>query len=189
MTMTRQMLSAFLILALLAAVAVGATTLARMSLDELATAADVVARVRCLGNESKWERGEIWTLTGFEVMETLKGTVPRLITVRLLGGRVDHLISTVDGAPRFGPGEEVFLFLERTRDGEFSVTGWVQGTFRIHRDAGTGQESVTQDSGAASVFDPSTRRFRATAIRKLPVEAFKHRLAEALERQQSRRRP
>jgi len=186
MIMTRRPLCAILAI-LLAATAAGATTLARMSLDELVAAAEVVARVRCLGNESRWEGGEIWTLTSFEVVETLKGVAPRLIAVRLLGGHVGHLHSTVDGVPRFRPSEEAVLFLERTRAGDFSVTSWVQGTFRIRRDARTGAESVTQDSAAYGIFDPTARQFRPAGVRKLPLEAFKQRLAETLERQRNGR--
>ncbi len=169
--------------------ALGATTLARMNLDELVGAAEVVARVRCLENEGRWENGEIWTFTSSEVVETLKGVAPRLVTVRLLGGRVGHVISAVEGAPRFRPGEEAVLFLERTRWGDFSVTSWAQGTFRIRFDAQTGQESVTQDSSRVSVFDPATRQFRPSGVRKLPLEAFKQRVAEALERQLNSRQP
>ncbi len=174
---------------LLVALAARATTLARMTLNELVAAAEVVARAQCLGSESRWEGGEIWTFTTFELTETLKGVAPRLLTVRLLGGRAGHLISTVDGVPRFRPGEEAILFLERTPAGDFSVTGWVQGTFRIRRDAQTGEESVTQDSSRFGVFDPATRRFRVAGIRQLPLEVFKQRVAEALERQANGRQP
>src|SRR5713226_8788547 len=117
----------------------------------------------------------------------MKGAAPRLITVRLPGGRVGHLQSFVDGAPRFQPGEEVILFLERTRAGDFSVTSWVQGTFRIHRDASTGRGSVTQDSSGFAVFDPATRKFRSAGVRNLPLEQFKQRVAEAVERRASGR--
>lgn len=166
-----------------------ATTLERLTLDELVAASNAVARVRCLGTESRWEGGEIWTFTSFEVVETMKGAVPGLITVRLPGGQVGHLVAKVDGVPRFHPGEEAFLFLERTRAGNFAVTTWVQGTFRIHRNAHTGRESVTQDSSAFAVFDPATRQFRPTGIRKLPLELFQRRLAEAVERGQNGRQP
>ncbi len=166
-----------------------ATTLAQMKLDGLAAAAHVVARVRCLGNESRWEGGEIWTFTSFEVVEAMKGAVPRLVTVRLLGGRVGHLVSTVDGVPRFRPGEDVILFLERTRAGDLSVTGWAQGTFRIRRDAHTGRERVTQDSSRFAVFDPASRRFREAGIRSLPLEVFEERLAALLEQQANGRQP
>lgn len=166
-----------------------ATTLARMSLGELAAASSAVARVRCLDNESRWDGGEIWTFSTFEVLETLKGTAPRLITVRLPGGRVGHLLSRVDGVPRFHPDEEAILFLERTPAGDFSVTSWVQGTFRIRREPHTGKARVTQDSAAFPVFDPATRRFQETGIRNLPLDVFKQRLAATVERHWQGRQP
>lgn len=182
----RSFLPLFLVL-LLGAGAAAATTLARMNLDELAAAAHVVVRARCLGNETRWERGEIWTFTSFEVIETLKGAVPRLLTVQLLGGQMEHLISTVDGVPRFRAGEEVILFLERTPANDFCVTSWAQGTFRIRRDAHTGQERVTQDSSRLAVYDPAAREFQTKGVRDLPIEVFRQRVAAALERQQSGR--
>ena len=160
-----------------------ATTLVRMDLQELAAAASLVARVRCVSSESRWDGEEIWTFTTFDVLETLKGSAPEQITVRLIGGRVGHLISTVDGVPRFRPGEEAVLFLEPTRAGELSVTGWVQGTFRIQRDLHTGRESVTQDTSGLAVFDPATRQFRPGGVRNLPLEEFKQRVAAALAQQ------
>jgi hypothetical protein len=89
----------------------------------------------------------------------------------------------VDGVPQFRPGEDVFLFLEPTRAGDLSVTSWVQGTFRVRRDAQTGAESVTQDSAAHAVFDPATRQFKAGGVRNMPVETFRLRVREAVERQ------
>jgi hypothetical protein len=166
----------------------GATTLARMSLDRLAAAADAVARARCASAESRWENGAIWTVTSFDVIETMKGALPERFTLRLPGGRVGHLTDTVDGAPRFSPGDEAVLFLERSRAGGFSVSGWVQGTFRIGRDPHTGQQTVTQDSSSFPVFDPATRAFRAEGIRGMPMETFRERLMDAIARVQEKTR-
>ncbi len=177
----RSLLTSFLVFLLQPPPVLG-TTLARMSLEELATAAHVIVRARCLENETRWENGEIWTFASFEVMETIKGAAARRITVRLLGGQVGYLISTVNGVPRFRPDEDVILFLERTPAGVFGVTSWLQGTFRIHRDARTGAEMVTQDSSGIGAYDPATRRFHASGIRNLPLEAFRERLTQALER-------
>lgn len=180
--MTRWNRITWLACVLLAAAAAQATTLVRMDLNELASAASTIARVRCLGNEARVEGGEIWTFTRFEVQETLKGSAPREITVRLLGGRINGLASTVDGVPRFREGEEAFLFLQPTRSGDLSVTSWVQGTFRIERDH-MKQELVTQDTSGLSVFDPATRQFRAGGIRRLPIEEFRQQVRAAVEKQ------
>ena len=172
---------------LLVSASAWATAILQMDLDELTAAANVVARVRCLENETRIEGGEIWTFTRFEVLETLKGSAPREITVRLIGGRFGEFVSTVDGVPRFRPGEEVFLFLELTRAGDLSVTSWVQGTFRVRRDATAG-EVVTQDTGGLTVFDPATRKFRPGSVRNLPLEEFRQRVRAAVERQRGKQR-
>jgi hypothetical protein len=173
---------------LCAATSIHATTLARLSLDQLAAAADATARVRCTSAQSRWENGQIWTVTTFVVLETMKGTLPAQIIVRLPGGRVGHLTATVDGTPKFSPGDEVIAFLEKSRAGGFSVAAWVEGTFRIRRDPHTGVETVTQDSTNFSVFDAATRTFHTEGIRRMPMEQFRERVATALTRAQEKSR-
>ncbi|MGA2483669.1 MAG: hypothetical protein ABSF92_11205 [Candidatus Acidiferrales bacterium] len=179
----------FLIGLVLIAVVARATTLARLSFEDLAARADSVVRARCLSTESRWENGEIWTFSDFEVLDAPKGLVGGLITVRGLGGRADGFVSTVEAVPHFSPGEEVYLFLlpARTnaadaRGPSFLVLGWAQGAFRVHRDARTGRATVTQDSAGLAVFDPRTRAFRRENLRNLPVEIFEQRLRAALAR-------
>jgi len=167
----------------LTAIAANATTLARIGFDELTQQATAVARLRCLGAESRWENGEIWTETRFEVLERNKGTLPGIVTVRMMGGRAGHFHSRVEGVPAFRPGEEVYLFLWARAGEPYRVLGWSQGTFRIARDAQTGLEMVTQDSAAEPIFDPRTREFRKGGIRNLPVAIFQLKLRRALERE------
>ena len=154
-----------------------ATTLERISLEGLTTRADAVVHVRCLSSESRWERGEIWTWTHFEVSETLKGTVPRLLTVRLPGGRVGHLTSTIEAVPRFHAAEESILFLKRTPDDAFTVLSWAQGTFRIRSEPHTGRKFVMQDSAAVPILDYTTMQFRTEGIRNVQLGSFKERVS------------
>jgi hypothetical protein len=163
-----------------------ATTLARLSLDQLAAGSTAVARVRCARSESRWENGSIWTVAALEVVETMKGNLPGQITVRLPGGRVGHLTATVDGTPKFAAGDEAIVFLQPSRAGGFTVAGWVEGTFRILHNPRTGGESVTQDSSAVAVFDPATRSFRAEGIRRMPMEKFRARMAAAIARSEEK---
>ena len=169
-------------LLLLAVVAASGTTLSRLNLDDLARESTAIARMRCVGSFSSWEKGEIWTVTKFEVMEIEKGDLPGIVSVRLLGGTVGHLRSRVDEVPTFRPGEEVYLFLWGETGKSFQVLGWSQGTFRIRRDPQSGIESVTQDSASASIFDPHSRSFHRRGFRNLPVALFRARLQKALER-------
>jgi hypothetical protein len=166
-------------LALLAIVA-NATTLSRLRFEELANQATAIARLRCIGVESHWQGGELWTETRFEIVELNKGLLPGVIRIRMLGGSIGNLHSRIEGVPAFRQGEEVYVFLWGREGEPLRVLGWSQGTFRITRDA-RGTERVTQDSAAAPVFDSRTRRFQHGGIRNLPVAIFQLKLRKALE--------
>jgi len=154
------------------------TTYSGLSFTDLAQQSTAIARLRCLSSESKWQNGEIWTETRFEVIESNKGTLPRMLGVQMIGGLVGPLHSRVDGVPVFRTGEEVYLFLWVAPDGGYRVLGWQQGTFRIHRGDPDGAEQVTQDSAAASIFNPRTKQFRR--VRNLPIAIFRLKLRKAL---------
>jgi hypothetical protein len=160
-----------------------ATTLARLSLDDLARAATLIVRARCTATSSRWEGGTVWTFAEFDVSETFKGSAPQRVTVRLPGGQAKGITVHVEGAPRFTAGEEGVLFLEKTRMGDYAITAWTEGTFRLRRDAQTGRETVTQDSAALAIFDPATRQFRGEGLRNLSLDEFRSRLTAALSRQ------
>ena len=169
--------------ALLIATPGNATTLERMSLAKMTQTAPLIVRARCVANSTAWDAGEIWTFTTFAIEETWKGAppgAPAQIKVRLLGGSVGNLTSTVSGVPHFHPGEEVILFLEPTARGDFSIVSWVQGTFRIRCDARSGDEIVVQDTVAFDAFNPATHRFESAAVRNLSVEAFSAQVKSAL---------
>ena len=164
------------------------TTFARLTISEMSQKASAIVRARCVANRVVEVSGEIWTLTTFDVKKTWRGAVPDRITVRLLGGTSGNLTSHVAGIPRFRPGEEVILFLSPTRHsvasanpGDFSVVSWQQGTFRIRRDRGTGEELASQDTGRYSTFDPASRRFVTNGAVRMPVALFHAQVMSAIE--------
>jgi len=159
------------------------TTLARLRFEDLARQSSAVARLRCLGSEFRWDRGELWTETRFEVLERNKGLLSGIVSVRTIGGISGHLHSHVDGVPTFRAGEEVYLFLWERSGEPYRVLGWAQGTFRIARHSESGTETVTQDSALLPLFDPRTRTFRQGGIRNLPVTAFQLKLRKALQQE------
>ena len=153
----------------------GATTLARMNLRQLTAAATAIVRARCLGSFSAWENGEIWTRTRFQTLESFKGTLPAEFTVRLVGGQVGAIESIVSEVPRFSPGEEVVLFLDPTKGGDYAVTAWVEGTFRVRHDR-AGRAFITEDSAGQLVYDRATRKFRVEEIRSMRLNEFRKRM-------------
>jgi hypothetical protein len=173
------LLGAALLIALCVPARLHATTLLRMSLAQMAQAADTIVRVKCIATASRWDAGAIWTFAEMDVVEPLKGSPPAHLVVRLPGGRVGHLVTVVEDAPQLATGEEKILFLERNPDGAYAVTGWVEGAFRIRKNT-DGEEIVTQDSSEVAVFDAVTRKFQVQGLRNLPIRDFRQRLAIAL---------
>ena len=165
---------------LLMCASVAPTTLAHMSIAKLTHASSLILRAHCVENSTAWDAGEIWTFTTYEPTEVWKGSAQSRVRVRLLGGRLGNLTSNVSGVPRFRAGEDVVLFLAPTPRGDFSVVSWVQGTFRIHHDQRTGEDTVTQDSASFDTFDPSTRQFTTSGIHDLPLKDFRSQVAAAL---------
>jgi len=157
-----------------------ATTLLRMSLVQMAHSARAIVRARCVSSAPQWDGGEIWTFTTFETQEVWRGSLSSQFTVRLLGGRMGNLTSSISGVPRFAAGEEVVLFLEATRRGDFSIVGWEEGTFRIRRDSRAGDDTVTEGSAHVSTFNPITRQFEAGGIEREPLRVFRARIAAML---------
>ncbi len=157
-----------------------ATTLAQLSLQQLADSAHAIVRAKAISNLPVWHHGELWTITTFHVEENWKGQLSREIQVWMIGGQAGRITSYVAGAPRFRPGEEAVLFLEPTRDGEISITAWGEGTFRITHDARTGEAHVTQDSAAVPEFAPAGYEARRNAIRDWPMAKLKERVMQAL---------
>jgi len=165
-----------------------ATTLMRMSLAQMARTAQVIVRARCVSNATLWDEGEIWTRTTFDVEESWSGPPgTRQIAVRLLGGSLGNISSRVSGIPRFQPGEDTVLFLEPSRNGDFAIVSWQQGTFRIRQNAAMGAEIVVQDTASALTYDPVSRRFEAAGIRAMALADFRSRVVAALGASPSRK--
>lgn len=181
--MRRKMLWTLLVIGLgLLAVMANATTLSRMTFDELVQQATAIVRARCLDSTSVWRNGEIWTETQFEVTSVSKGTAPGILRIALPGGKVAHLQSHIDGVPIFRPGDDAYLFLWDAPGRGTYILGWTQGAFRVSRDSERGLERVTQDSAAMPLFDPATKQFRHGGMRNLPLPIFQLKLKRALEK-------
>ena len=162
-----------------------ATTLARLDLRHLALQSSYIVRARCLATVAQSSSGQVWTLSTFAVTETWKGAPPSPFTVRLPGGDAAGLRVSVDGAPRFAPGEDVVLFLFAGASGHITVVGWVQGTFRIRRNLRTGAADAVQDAAGLALLESRSGAAPSAEPRRLPLASLRARVAAAL-RQVSR---
>ena len=70
-----------------------------------------------------------------EVLTPIKGVEPETdaLSIQLPGGQSGELRQSISGMPHLKPGDEVLLFLERTKAGHHVFTGLSQGVYFILR--------------------------------------------------------
>jgi hypothetical protein len=115
-----------------------ATTLVRMSLEELVTANETVVIGQVLDAHSYWGPGASLILTDvrFAVSEVLKGDPQeKELTITLPGGRVGDRTHVLVGTAELEPGNSYVLFLNRMKlpgaDPILAVRDHVQGAFDV----------------------------------------------------------
>jgi hypothetical protein len=119
-----------------------ATTVERLTLEELAVRAPLIVEGTVRSSESHWSSNGklIITTTTIEVTDSIKGQAPRTVAVTTIGGQVGRSVLRVAGMPVFKPGEATVVFLEPS--GAYrTVLGLGQGKFTIR--AGEVSNSVS----------------------------------------------
>jgi hypothetical protein len=127
-----------------------ATTVSKLSLEELVRKSGRIILGRCLSTESRWNQGNtlIYTYSKVAVTENFKGQAGGFVNVVTVGGTVDGITQTVSGMPQFEQDEEVVLFLEPSKNDLWQPVGLSQGKFRIVKDSRTGDtEAILSLSG------------------------------------------
>lgn len=141
------------VVAIVAAMPSGATTIAALGLDEMISASDSIVIGRAERSSVRWVDRVLVTDVTIRVSEWIHGSGGETIVVTLPGGadfdREYPIAMEYPGAPQIYGGEEVFLFL--TNDPQFGaiVTGFSQGKFSINEQGG--RKVVSHDLTGASV--------------------------------------
>lgn len=160
------------ILILLTPLAARATTVERLTLDDLVKKANKIVVGRVNGTRTYWANNGKLILTGYtiEVQETIKGQASRTIEVTTIGGTIGDVTLHVAGMPSFERGESAVVFLENS--GVYStVVGLGQGKFEV--DNGEVANNV------ADIAFPDSRPGRPL---KMPLESFKKQIKLLLDR-------
>ena len=126
-----------------------ATTLRKLSLDELVGHSDTIVVGKCEMDECVWLEKKIYTIATIRTTHLAKGqaTVGETIQIYELGGSVQHPLPVkmiVPGAATLTQGEEMLLFLEKFGDKKqfHRVVGMAQGKLPVSTDAKTGEKFV-----------------------------------------------
>ena len=102
-----------------------------LAVDDLAKRAEVVAVGRVSAMKSEWsaDRKYIITKVTNAVEEYVKGSDASAVTVTTLGGEVDDVGEIYTHVPTFQPNENVVVFLQKDRQGEYRVSGGTRGRY------------------------------------------------------------
>jgi len=106
-----------------------------LSLDELLEASELAVVAVATERRSRWEKvgssKRIVTYTKIEVTRSAWGTASSPLWVRTLGGVVGKIGQYVSGEARIALGSSSLLFLRRSADEPWVVTGRAQGHYPV----------------------------------------------------------
>ncbi|MCL4795969.1 MAG: hypothetical protein KJZ84_15520 [Bryobacteraceae bacterium] len=124
------MRSLTLILGLLAAAAISpATTIERMSMDEMIAKSTRIVRGEAVSVEGVRRGGMIYTDYTFRVQETLKGGPPETLRLSVPGGVHGAARQSFAGTPALRLSREYVVFVWTSRSGVNHIIGLSQGLF------------------------------------------------------------
>ncbi|MGH9406369.1 MAG: hypothetical protein ACRD3D_11110 [Terriglobia bacterium] len=157
-----------------------ATSLVRLSLDQLTEASSAVVQGHVVSQSSQWNAAhtEIITLTTVAVDANAKGNTPATIVVEQLGGTVGRVRVAVPGTMHFFPQARYELFLQpsEARPSHYLLVGMRQGSYRIYQDPRTHQERVINPVGGTYGRQAGAGELPAT----MPLHQFQQRISSAV---------
>ena len=133
----------------------GATVLVEVPLEDMVRDADAIIHgvVERTGTQMLVSNDTLEpnTVSVIRVRSWLKGTGGEAVRIREIGGVWQGGGLRIDGTPRYAPGEEVIVFLERRpEDGSYRTYGMVQGKFVVMHGVPGVPASVQRDLDGVS---------------------------------------
>jgi hypothetical protein len=139
----RRMRTSFHLLASVVLLATaGATTLLKMSMNDLILQSTSIVRAKITGSRTAAVGKDIYTYYQLQVSDILKKGAILPVEFAVPGGVYGNIRQIGIGSPVFAQGQEYVLFLWTGRSGMTQVIGLTQGMFNL-----------TQDSSGATVLN------------------------------------
>lgn len=120
-----------IIAALIALATCQATTLQRLSTDDMVRQSTAIVRVTVTGSYTAAKGLDIYTHYQFQVVETLKSGPVQIREVAVPGGALKGLRQVAPGAPELKTGQDYVIFLWTGKSGMTQVMGLSQGLFMV----------------------------------------------------------
>ena len=132
-------------LSILTLASLSATTLERLSMDQIISKSTYIIRAKILGGAGTVSNRSIYTKYSLQVTESLKGPEAASLEVLVPGGTASGMSQSIAGAPKLIIGNEMVLFLWKAPKGHLMVIGMQQGAFDLQKDA-TGKQFITRNA-------------------------------------------
>lgn len=139
-------------LAALATLPSWATTLQKLTLNDLITQSTAIVRVKVTSGSASLRGRDIYTTYQLQVLETLKGAAQTSVAVP--GGVSGGLRQMVAGAPTLTAGGQYVIFLWTNRSGLTQVIGLSQGLFSVMQDS-AGNQVLVRPAATGQMVDKS----------------------------------
>ena len=162
----KQISGLLVVLLLITSASLQATTVRRLTLDDLVAKASSIIEGRVLDSHTFWTENRKLILTSYtiEVRENLKGPAAQSVVVTMVGGRIGSTALRVSGMPTLEVGESAIFFLEQSSS-YTTVVGLKQGKFPI-------ADGQVQDMSGGGVSSGALPEKPAS----LPLDRFKHQI-------------
>jgi len=155
-----------------------ATTLERLTLDDMTQKSTAIVRVRVTGSRSLALGADIYTHFHLQVLETWKSSGQAITEVAVPGGVVRGIRQSVLGAPELTPGQEYVLFLWTGRSGLTQVMGLSQGVFKLSEESSGGGVAM-RPAAPELVLDRSGKAVEDRPV-SIPLQDLRARVQQTL---------
>ncbi len=184
--------------------ALRATSVVPPTFPELVNEADAIYRGRVTAVEARrvaradGQGQVIKTFVTFAIDKVLKGPAQREVVLQFLGGTIGDESLVVSGMPKFAPGTEEFVFVQKNGVQFCPLVAVMHGRYKVLHDEAAARDIVARDDGApltdvAEVALPLNHLpaevRAATAARALSPAAFESSINSEVQRPTLRARP
>ena len=144
-----------------------ATSVPRLSFEQLTDSSELVVTGQIGHSWAAWDNSHhfIWTHYELAVSSMEKGAATSSVTFSEPGGVVGGIGQTIAGTVQYAAGERVVVFLQRMPNGYLRTTGWSQGKFTV-------DSSGHVHGGASLAGLDLVEAGSAPAARAVPVEGI-----------------
>jgi hypothetical protein len=145
---------AILTLSFSAALSLSATSLEKLSMEQLVERSTAIVQGRVLDSATMKRGSVIYTNYRIQVAKVHKGAAPATLEVSVPGGQFSGYRQSFSGTPRLESGAEYVIFVWTGRSGINHTIGLAQGVFDVKTTA-AGQTWLTRGAIDALMLDAS----------------------------------